>query len=894
MPLSMDSHVYLIDGHALLHRAWHAIPPLTTKDGTVVHAMYGFLMTLEKLRADEPLTHLAVCWDMEGGTFRDELFSDYKATREKKEDELYAQIPLIQGVLDAYGIPWFGVEGFEADDVLGTLAHLITAEDSKAKVTIVTGDMDTLQLVNDRVEVLAFVKGVSQTKRYTPKEVEERWGVRPEQVVDYKALRGDTSDNIPGVKGIGEKTASELLQTHGTLERVLAAAQEGDDSMSASVVKKLVAGVEQAHLSQTLARIRTDAPVVWSAKRAVVPGQTPTAVLDLYRHYEFRTLLARVEKKQSAMALPQAVEYAVHEGEQKRFAVVDTDGSALSAALGAIQEAERVAFHVWNDGGAVQAIALANGKTAYVFLEPSAHVCRELVQAWGEQEWVAFDRKACLHALSESVPHMETTLFARSGGLDALVANYLVHPGGRNVTPDDVAAQWLGTGIPSWPSTCKTPDDAERAGLCVASLLLTAEALERELDTQGMSTLYQTIEHPLIRVLFAMERSGVAVNAQVLAKQGSALSAKKQALEEQIVKYAGQTFNLNSPSQLAHILFEVLALPTKGIKRTTTGYSTAAPELEKLQGTHPIIEAIGLYREYAKLLSTYIDTLPNLIDSHGRIHSSFNQTVAATGRLSSSDPNLQNIPIRTSEGKMIREAFVAEQGFCLVGADYSQIELRLVAAFSGDPTMKEFFRTGRDIHRSTAAAVFGVSEEEVTKEQRRAAKAVNFGMIYGIGPRALGRDIGVSTAQASDFMEKYFAVFPRVRAYLDELIVEARRTGYAQTIFGRRRPLPDLQSGMPMLRSAAERMAMNMPLQGAAADIMKRAMIRFYEQIELRGWNERVRMVLQVHDELVLEVAVGMEEEVGVALREAMEGAADIGVPCTVEVSVGDNWGALK
>jgi DNA polymerase-1 len=888
------NHVYLIDGHALLHRAWHAIPVLTTKDGLVVHALYGFMMAIEKIRAEEPLTHLAVCWDMEGGTFRDELFSDYKATREKKEDELYAQIPLIQELLDAYGIPWFGVEGFEADDVLGTLAHLITKEDETAKVTIVTGDMDSLQLVTDQVEVLAFVKGISQTKRYTPQDVEERWGVRPDQVVDYKALRGDASDNIPGVKGIGEKTAGELLKRFGTLEKALSGAEGDHEGMSAAVAKKLLMGVEQARLSQTLARIRTDAPVVWSMKAARAPKETPVAVVELYQRYEFRSLVARVQKRQGTLALPKAVEQAVQEGALRRLVTIDTDGAGLTAAVEMLTQAKRMALQVWGDATKVQAIAMADGKDAMVFLEPNAHVCRELVQAWGEQAWVAYDRKAILHTLSGAVPSIATTLFARAKGMDILVANYLLSPSGRGGAPSDVLAQWLGTGLPSWPDTCATNDDAQRAGLCTASLLSAADAIQSELVVQGMGELYAELEHPLIRVLFMMEQVGVALDVKTLAVQGKALTKKKNDLEALLMQQAGETFNPNSPAQLAHVLFDVLQLPTKGIKRTAASYSTAAPELEKLKGAHPIIATIGEYRECAKLLSTYIEALPQLVDAHGRVHSSFHQTIAATGRLSSSDPNLQNIPIRTPEGRLIREAFVAEDGFVFVGADYSQIELRLAAAFSGDETMKRFFTEGGDIHRATAAAVFGVAEEEVTKEQRRAAKAVNFGMIYGIGPRALGRDLGVPTAQASAFMEKYFAVFPRMRAYLDELIVEARRVGYAKTVFGRRRPLPDLASGMPMLRAAAERMAMNMPLQGAAADLMKRAMLRFASMVEEHGWAKQVRMVLQVHDELIIEVKKGLEEAVSVAVRDAMEGAADLGIPCTVEVSVGEQWGALK
>lgn len=893
MALDMKSHIYLVDGHALLHRAWHAIPPLTTKDGLVVHALYGFMMTMEKVRQEQPLTHLAVCWDMEGDTFRDELFSDYKATREKKEDELYAQIPLIQEVLDAYGIPSFSVKGFEADDVLGTLARLITEQDSDARVTILTGDMDTLQLVNERVEVLAFVKGVSQTKRYTVETVEEKWGVRADQVVDYKALRGDTSDNIPGVKGIGEKTATSLLQTYGTLEAVLKAAEQGDAGMPSTTAKKITAGIESARLSQTLARIRVDAPVHWDASKALVLIHTPDTVRELYARYEFRTLLAKTEMRGNIVSMPEPVQEAIQQGVGKRLIQLDNGGNLAESACLALASTKRVAIHAWTVEGTLETLFITNGKDAYAFPKPSDHVCEELLKALEEKEIIFYDKKATLHALATQISRIHSAI-VRAEGMDISVAYYLLHPGSRGVNVGDVLAEILGTGLPSWPETCNTDDEREAIGLCVVTFLQMAEKMEEELKVLNMWQLYQTVEMPLIPVLFAMERTGIAVDKEVLAKQGNILRAKTTELEAEILKLAGQTFNLNSPSQLAHILFDVLALPTKGIKRTTTGYSTAASELEKLDGAHPIIALIGIYREYTKLLSTYIESLPDLVDVSGRIHTSFRQTIAATGRLSSSDPNLQNIPIRTPEGRLIREAFVAADGHVFIGADYSQIELRLAAAFSGDETMCRIFREGGDIHRATAAAVFGIPEEEITKDQRRAAKAVNFGIIYGIGPRALGRDIGVSTAEASAFIEKYFQAFPKVRAYLDELIVEAKRVGYAQTVFGRRRPLPDLQSGMPMLRSAAERMAMNMPLQGAAADLMKKAMIAFSEQIERRQWQEKVHMVLQVHDELVIEVVGGMEIEVGVALKQAMEQAVELAVPCTVEVSTGKNWGELK
>lgn len=888
---AITKRIYIIDGNSLLHRAWHAIPPLTTQDGLVVNAAYGFAMVLDKLIQEHQPTHLAVCWDVAGGTFRDEVFEDYKAGRETKEQELYDQIDLIDDILEAYGIPSMGIEGYEADDLIGTIAE-IERHNPATDTVIITGDLDALQLVDDSTEVHFFVKGLSQTKVYDVDAVNERYGFGPEFIVDYKALAGDSSDNIPGVKGVGAKTATALIQQFGGVEDIYKALKDGsmDKVVKESVQKKLEVDEKNAMMSLELAEIVRDVPMEFSVKDAKIEGQDWDRVKELFRAFEFNNLLRRLEARGDI----EVEEVRPAKKAKGAKVVLDEDGSHVDAMLKALKgKKDRYALEVVSHaqdlfGSSITALALSNGKTTYVFKTPSHDTLKVLVGFFEERSFVTHDLKRVIRTFEPM------GIDISRNGMDIMVAGYLATVGDRNQSINSILSSLLGTNVPDIPEGYTKDANYEQLGSVASLYVKASDELVSILDDTKMRKLYDTVEHPLIGVLHEMERDGVLLDTDVLKTMSQELEKEISKISKQIWKHAGKEFNINSPSQLADILFVDLMLPTKGIKKTKTGYSTAASELEKLWDEHKMIPLISKYREMSKLKSTYIDALPELVDSNGRVHTSFNQTVAATGRLSSKDPNLQNIPIRTELGREIRKAFVAPRGRKLIAIDYSQIELRLVAAFSGDKKMIEVFTSGGDIHRSTAAEVFGVKDDKVTKEQRRAAKAVNFGIIYGMGPRALSRNIDVSFQEAKDFIERYFEVFPAVRKYLDRSLTDAQEAGYAISKFGRRRELPELDSGIPMLRAAAERMATNMPLQGSAADIIKIAMVEAQAWLKEQGYGDDARMLLQVHDELVFEVKNDLVDTVAKKMKEIMEGVAKLKVPLTVDVEVGQNWKDLK
>ncbi|MEK7094836.1 MAG: DNA polymerase I [Patescibacteria group bacterium] len=888
--MSETKRFYILDGNALLHRAWHAIPPLTTKEGLVVNAVYGFAMVFEKLIANEKPTHLAVCWDMEGGTFRNDLFEKYKAHREKKEDELYAQIPIIERYLNILGVPLFKKKGFEADDLLGTLAK---KSSKHAEITIVTGDLDSLQLVNDKVSVLFFVKGLSETKLYDINAVKERFGFGPETLVDYKALRGDASDNIPGVKGIGEKTATELLQKYGSLAGIYRMLKKGnvEKDFRASVAEKLSSGERDAMLCQKLAKIVLNVPIEFSLKDSIVKKPNEELLRAFYREMEFSSLL---KKREGVSEIIPSSSKGRSVGVKPSGAVVIIQNDAeIKDALEMLKTADTIAIDarvatasLFGQGLAV--FAISDGKQSFVFPNPTADVVRSVLSETSGKEVISHDLKRLLHLLDET--NSLDWSFTKAKGVDLMVASYLTRAGSRNYDVDTVLSELFGTGLPNFPTSFSSVHDLKSYGELVAAFVKSSTEAKRRLEKDEMLKLYEEVEHPLISVLFGMELSGILVDEDSLGDMSKSLGGSIGVLEKKIWKEAGHEFNISSPSQLAEVLFNELKLPAKGLKKTQTGISTAANELEKIEDAHNVVKMIGEYRELTKLKSTYVDALPLLIKSDGRVHTTFNQTITATGRLSSSDPNLQNIPIRTEIGREIRKAFVAPEGKVLVAADYSQIELRLVAAFSKDKNMLEVFKSGGDIHAATAAKVFGVNENEVSPEQRRAAKTVNFGIIYGMGPRALARNIGVSFEDAKSFIEKYFLAFPGVRQYLDEALLEAKRKGYAETIFGRRRYLPDLKNGVQMLRAAAERMATNMPLQGAAADIMKKAMLKVADWKKPAG----TLVLLQVHDELVLEVPRDVADDVVRVLPKLMCDVADLAVPLEVKIKTGKNWGEME
>lgn len=868
----------ILDGNALLHRAWHALPPLTTKDGTVVHAAYGFAMVLEKMLEQYRPTYMAVAWDTKDPTFRHEKFKAYKAQREQKAQELYDQIPIIQEILNVFNIPSLEAPGFEADDIIATLAD--KASSKNIHTYIVTGDLDALQLVDPTNTVVFFQKGISQTKHYDEKAVFDRYGLSPKQLIDYKALRGDPSDNIPGVSGIGEKTAIELVQKHGSIQGIIQALKDG---LIPDKYAKKLAGQEQVmQESRELVLMVHDVPVSFKFSNSKVQTPDLTKLLSLYRDLEFRSLLRKhaeeipappAPKKQVFRKSPLSVVRHINQFQDELNNLSDQ-----SLGLMLLEQAQDLF------GATLSGLVISDGVYTIIFPNPDqAALDLVMKKLASTQTIVVHDLKKLIHLTDWSVGDRY---------FDLMLASYLLHSGSRSHDLASVVNEFADLKIAQVPEHCTTDKEHASLAALVSAFPKLSKTMAEELESTGITKVFKEIETPLIPILHEMETNGIKLNVKALSVFSKELKKELDRLTKAIHEQAGEEVNINSPSQLATILFEKLNLPAKGIKKTQKGFSTAAPELEKLMDAHPIIPLISEYRELAKLQSTYVEALPELVGSDGRLHTTFNQTVTATGRLSSSNPNLQNIPIKTELGNKIRQAFIADKGRKLLALDYSQIELRLVAHLAKDKFFISAFNEGADIHTRTAAEIAGIKEAEVTKEQRRAAKAVNFGVIYGMGPRALAHDTGMSFNEAQDFIDRYFTLHKSVREYLDGTKAFAHTEGYVETLFGRRRYLPELESGLPMLVAAGERMAINMPVQGTAADLMKKAMIEVHGWLKQSGWP--AKMLLQVHDEIVIEVASDAVDKVAKGIKEIMENIADLSVPLVVDVEVGTNWGDME
>jgi len=873
----------ILDGNALLHRSWHAIPPLTTKEGLVVNAVYGFAMVVEKMRERFKPDFMAVAWDLPGKTFRHEKFAAYKATRVKKEQELYDQIPLIQNMLSAFSVPSISAKGFEADDVIGTLSKMACEKGYHS--LIVTGDLDALQLVDEQTDVLFFQKGISETKTYDVAAVKERYGLTPHQLIDYKALRGDPSDNLPGLAGIGEKTATTIMQSYGSLAGIFSALKKGE--IESKIAKKLEGKEQMAMDSRELVEIVRDVKLTFEVEDAKVKEPDWELVLEHYRRFEFKTLMRKHEGTQEKVRIQQVKRqgtiFVVREIEELKNKLRLLGASETIALLVAEQQADLF-------GATMAALAVTDGKTTVVIPNPAEKHLVEIAKILKEaKQLITHDLKKLLHQLNEKILR-----FAQNDGkyFDTMIASYLLHSGSRTYDLATVLMVDLAEKLGDLPMTFIGQKDYENFGHAVSFLPRLAGSLQTKLKETNIQSLFKEIEMPLIPVLYEMEKRGIALDADTLRFFSKQLLTRIESLEIHIHKIAGADVNVSSPIQLAEVLFETLQLPTKGIKKTKTGYSTAASELEKLWEAHEIIPLISEHRELAKLQSTYVEALPKLVDKNRRIHTTYNQTIAATGRLSSIEPNLQNIPIKTELGREIRKAFVAPRGKVLLAADYSQIELRLAAVIAKDQPFIQAFREGADIHTRTAAEVFEVEESQVTKEQRRAAKAINFGILFGMGPHALSRSTDLSFADAKAFIDRYLHIHHAIQVYLDETKAKAHKDGYVETLFGRRRYLPEIHSGVQMLVAQAERMAINMPIQGTEADIMKKAMLA------VDGWLKQsqlpANMLLQVHDELVFEVEKDAVELVANGVKEMMEGVAVYEVPLVVDVEVGENWGEMK
>ncbi len=870
----------LIDGNAIIHRSYHALPPMATKSGESVHAVYGFAMTLfsviEKFKPD----YIAASFDLPGGTFRDELYAEYKATRAAAPDDLYAQIPKVKELVQAMNIPIYELPGYEADDCVGTLAK--QGEEAGVETIIVTGDTDTLQLVTEHVRVYTLRKGLKDMVLYGIPEVTEKYGFPPERLIDYKGLRGDSSDNIPGVKGIGEKGATDLIQEFGSLEDIYAALER----VKPKVREKLEADREMAFLSKKLGTIDRGAPVTLALDDCQTHDFNRETIEKFLRSLDFYSLLKRIPGSSGTVAVDAGTASQSKRAPRKSKSIVTAEAaeewiqaSGIEPVAVVLTEKDASLFGV----AGIESVGLATKKDAVeIVWNGSTEPVLTSFFSDPERKKIAIDSKALMHML-------------RGVGLtlagideDILLSAYVLHAGHRS----DIEALILEDGGGDWASL-SISEKAKAVQPLAQSLREKIEALAQE---QGgkytVATLLRDIELPLVPVLFAMEEAGIELDPSVFQKLSEEIDTSVKSLEKDIYMFAGKEFNLNSPKQLADVLFVDLAIPTEGIKKNKTGYSTASPELEKLRAEYPIVKLIEEYRETFKLKTTYVDVLPGLVKTDGRLHTTYRQDVAATGRLSSIDPNLQNIPIRTALGARIRDGFVAPEGRKLVGADYSQIELRIAAHLSNDPEMIRAFRDGEDIHRATAALVHGLRLEEVSDSLRREAKALNFGIIYGMGAYGLAQATDMDQKKAAEFIKEYLKKFAGVAKYMDDMRAFAHERGYVETALGRRRTLPEIQSTNAALVRGAERMAINMPIQGLAADIMKLAMLAAHRLVQEKYPNS-AKLLLQIHDELIAEVDEGQAEAFALDLRKTMENVYELSVPLAVSVEIGNNWGEI-
>lgn len=897
----------VIDGNALVHRAWHALPPLQTKRGQLVNAVYGFLLVFFKVLKDLKPTHCVVAFDHKGPTFRHKEYAEYKATRVKQPDELYAQIPILKQVLQAMRVTVVEVAGVEADDTIGTITKM--ASKDKINTFIVTGDLDTLQLIDDFVSVYTLRKGLTDSVEYDRATVQARYGLSPESLVEYRALRGDPSDNIPGVRGIGEKTAIALIKKFGTVNN-LYQTLEKSEKISAPLTPRLrdllLQHKKEAMLSRKLSEIVRQVPIdiIFDDYRMKPPDIEK--IVPLFQELEFKSLLSKlptVDYSESTALSDSAnknqtsehykciqnnadFEQFIKQLKKEKTFVFDTETTGLNPfevdLLGiSFCWSEAKAFYVPIDGH----------KSRLETLRPIFE--NNAIKKWGHN--IKYDIEVLAHS-GVDVAGVEG---------DTMIASYILNPGSRAHDLDTLAFTEFGHRmIPITHLIGEKPKQKSMREVPLHDLAIYScedadytwrlkDKLMPEISEAGLSMLFHDIEMPLIEVLKTMETNGIKINPKTLARASATAKKRLAVLEKKIYHLAGTEFNIASPQQLKEVLFEKLQLSTEGIGKTKTGFSTAAMELEKLKNLHPIIEPVIEHRELSKLVSTYLEALPKLFDKKTqRIHTSFNQTITATGRLSSSEPNLQNIPIRTSAGVEVRRAFVAEHGYSLLSADYSQIELRIVASLANDKAMINIFRRGDDVHRATAAAINNVSLDKVTPEMRYAAKEVNFGVIYGMGAWGLAARTGIDRASAQDFITKYFETFSGVKQFLNEIKDLARARGFVETLFGRRRYIPEINSGVPQVRASAERMAVNMPIQGTAADLIKLAMIKVHR--DLNKINAEARLVLQVHDELVLEVPTSHVASVGDFVQKTMESVGKLKVPIEVHLKAGKNWGEMK
>lgn len=874
--------IVLIDGHSILNRAFYGIPDLSNSEGLHTNAVYGFLNIMFKILDEEKADYLAVAFDLKAPTFRHKMYEAYKGTRKPMPEELHQQVPVMKEMLTAMGVPLMMLEGYEADDLLGTVSREM--EEKGLEVSIISGDRDLLQLASETtcVRIPKTKRTGTEIEDYHTRDVIEKYQVTPIQIIDLKALMGDASDNIPGIPGVGEKTATKIVAEYGSIENAYAHVEEIKPNKARESLRE---HYDLAVMSKKLATINRHSPFELELESARIGNLYTARALELCKQLEFKNMLSRFQDKSGEQQAGENFRMITELGETDLFF-----REAAKTALAGIQ------ISAAEDGSMLGAAVACEGKdTVYVPVQgfiSQEYLCGKL------QELLQTLESPCFLNLKEQLGYIgtEKALFpGETMPFDGVIGAYLLNPLKNDYTYDDIAREYTGKMYPAREELLgkKTApaagqEDARmRLACCQAQTALeTKGPILEKLRETGMEKLFWEVEMPLVFTLYDMEKEGILVKAEELKVYGDRLGEQIIHLEQEIYGLAGETFNINSPKQLGVLLFEKLKMPYG--KKTKTGYSTAADVLEKLAPEYPLVEKILEYRQLAKLKSTYADGLAAFIRPDGRIHSKFNQTITATGRISSTDPNLQNIPVRTELGRQLRKVFVPREGYVFLDADYSQIELRVLAHVSGDQQLIQAYREAQDIHAITASQVFHVPLDQVTPLERRNAKAVNFGIVYGISSFGLSQDLSITRKEAQEYIEQYFHTYPGIKGFLDGSVKSAGEKGYAVTLFGRRRPVPELKSSNFMQRSFGERVAMNSPIQGTAADIIKIAMVRVHQRLKEEGLESK--LVLQVHDELLIETKETEVEKVKEILQEEMMGAASLAVPLEIDMHTGSSW----
>ncbi len=869
----------LIDGHSILNRAYYGVPPLTNYEGVHTNAVYGFVNIMLKALEDEQAEYIAVAFDLKAPTFRHKMYDAYKGTRKPMPEELHEQVPIIKDVLKAMNIPVITMEGFEADDILGTLAKRNQA--AGMEVSVLSGDRDLLQLADKYIKIRLpkTIKGKTEIENYYPADVEAKYGVNPQEFIDLKALMGDSSDNIPGVPGIGEKTATAIITKFHSIEEAHA---HVDELTPPKARNNMTEHYDMAVMSKKLATIEINAPVNFDIEAAHIDNLFTQEAFDIFKRLELKSLLKKFDTADM-----------VKEDVSASFEIISdiTDGDSF---IDSCIKTGSAGVAIASCNGSLYGAAVCNGeRTAFISCQGF------LTKAYIADMLMRLSKAA--HVYTINLKEQLDYLTPGSEADDLALMAYLINPLKDSYRYDDIANEYLGLSVPSMTSVAgkktvadlaETDDEALAKIFCYDAYVSynAYNIINDKLTEMNMRSVYDDIELPVLKVLRSMEREGIRVNRGALKQYGDELVGKIATLEHNIYEQAGVEFNINSPKQLGEVLFDKMGLPSG--KKTKTGYSTSADILEKLADEYPVVNDILEYRTLTKLKSTYADGLADYIQDDERIHGTFNQTITATGRISSTEPNLQNIPIRMELGRKIRKVFIPKDGYVFVDADYSQIELRLLAHMSDDKELINAYREDSDIHRITASKVFHTPLEEVTPTQRSNAKAVNFGIVYGISSFGLSRDLSISKSEAKEYIEEYFRTYPTLKDYLGKLVASAKDKGYSETLYGRRRPVPELAASNFMQRQFGERIAMNSPLQGTAADIIKIAMINVYRR--LKDEQLKSRLILQIHDELLIETAADEQDRVKLILEEEMKNAAALSVPLEVDVHVGNDWFEAK